>query len=1318
VLRKETLFKSISFRLSLLKTYVESANDNRLYDVNVVAEDFFAKLLNCVYGHSLTNLNHSGLNAVAIDLGDTVARLAFQVTSERNATKIQKTLNKFAEHGLSGDFNKLKVLLIADRTGAYGTVKVPGGITFNGVTDVIDINDLIRDIMTMEIERLEAIDKLLNEEIQIPKFTQGPTTKDAGLEQIEARQKELLQQQAAHSRETAELIGMIGELRRLVKAPQDDLPEAVASVHQQSLDLARDLLKEHKPSQALALLEKQRPILWPTATGALKATFLGRIGAAKLALGMEDEAAKLFFEAREHNPDDEKVLANTALGHLLLGERNKASEAARIVLERNPKSNQALSVLIQSSDESLEHIIELVPQTLRSESEIAGAIGFVARQRGDLTAAEQWLRRAVDADPDRWPEAKGMLGEIIVSRLTGTPTSMVRLGELSDEAREDLEYALASLKDACDAIIDEAALRSRVTWLVNASVVARLLDNASDSDTFIQRAQKLAPDNPAVQYQSAVWAHYKGNDSMAIGFAKKLIGSAEVPHAHSFLAQLQWQADEKDTAVKTLEDYLSISRDEEQALLAQHMLVELYMGLSRLADAETLLAEMVAASPNNVNVLVTASQFYRRAQKPDQATATLEKAVRVLTATTPASHAFLLANELGSQEQWTDSARVFDRIVNKKANTETTRKYLHACYRSGQFDEALKICKQLREANGPIEFVTDLEITMLETIGDLKTAKSVCEDYVSAFPEDGKRRVQLAVIDLRDQDFAALDGFLSSPPDWRKLPVEYALQIANLYSARKRFREALELLYEIRRVNFLGKVHLQYIHTFFFQNKDRQDWLDCNEVVAGAAVGIKDARNEVQWFIIEDRADIDEGKLELSVGSELAKQFIGKKVGDKVLLKKSMMGDEFGTVAELKSKYVYALHESTRIFETRFPEQAGAFFSINLPEGDEGVKQLLEKLGKQEDARQKAYREAFEFYKRGPVTVGAFAKMLGVNIVEGWGALTSRRDSKIVCAAATGEERVTAIRLLDGPAKLIIDPISLLTIHALGVADDVVSTVGRLGIVQSTVDLLTEMHLKDMCINREGFMRLTKFGEEFRRQEVTAEQMAASLMSIEKLVEWIRKNCDVVPWSPSLAAKQEERKELEEIIGEESFDTVLAAATPEHAIFSDDLRLRMYAKAEFDVDGLGSQAILIRSLERKIISRERYDNAVIQLASAGYLHTSIDSTVLLTAAKQAEWLPSSPVIDITWLLNGEHCNENLAVGVVADFIRLMWEQPILPRSTDYLLFHLLDTLSVGRDAMRVSNKLLGALSHTLALAPIAEVEMGRTIRAWRSIRIV
>lgn len=165
MLTREQLLKRIAYHLSHLSASAEILGKMHFFDLNIAAEHFYQQFLNQVYGYRLANLNHDQLNAAAIDLADQAIGLAVQVTSQRSAQKIQKTLDKFAKHGLGTTYTTLKIVIIGKRTGTYAKVSIPRGVAFDGCTDVIDNASLLRDILQKPTHEVQLILDLMEREI-------------------------------------------------------------------------------------------------------------------------------------------------------------------------------------------------------------------------------------------------------------------------------------------------------------------------------------------------------------------------------------------------------------------------------------------------------------------------------------------------------------------------------------------------------------------------------------------------------------------------------------------------------------------------------------------------------------------------------------------------------------------------------------------------------------------------------------------------------------------------------------------------------------------------------------------------------------------------------------------------------------------------------------------------------------------------------------------------------------------------------------------------------------------------------------------------
>ena len=94
MLKKELYLKLIVDGLSQLRSQVELLNTINLYDINIASEDFFAGLLNLIYGYHLSNLNDIEKNAPGIDLVDEKKQIMIQVTSDNSSSKIHHTISE------------------------------------------------------------------------------------------------------------------------------------------------------------------------------------------------------------------------------------------------------------------------------------------------------------------------------------------------------------------------------------------------------------------------------------------------------------------------------------------------------------------------------------------------------------------------------------------------------------------------------------------------------------------------------------------------------------------------------------------------------------------------------------------------------------------------------------------------------------------------------------------------------------------------------------------------------------------------------------------------------------------------------------------------------------------------------------------------------------------------------------------------------------------------------------------------------------------------------------------------------------------------
>lgn len=132
-----------------------------LYDINVVAEDFFTGLLNLIYGYKLRNLNVVEKNTPAIDLGDEENRISIQVTSDNSSKKIKETIRKFIEKQSYFKYDRLVILMLTKKKKYTTVFDTENKFNFDFTKDVIECEDLMKTIRGKNVKELKILNEFL-----------------------------------------------------------------------------------------------------------------------------------------------------------------------------------------------------------------------------------------------------------------------------------------------------------------------------------------------------------------------------------------------------------------------------------------------------------------------------------------------------------------------------------------------------------------------------------------------------------------------------------------------------------------------------------------------------------------------------------------------------------------------------------------------------------------------------------------------------------------------------------------------------------------------------------------------------------------------------------------------------------------------------------------------------------------------------------------------------------------------------------------------------------------------------------------------------
>lgn len=162
---RDVNIKYIASKLSFLSVVTKNLNSIKLLDINIGAEEFFKHLLNLVFNLKLQNVNRIVENFPAIDLGDEVNRIAYQITSDSSRNKIQETIDGFIRHNLHKQYSELFILTLTDKLGYTKQFETQGLFDFDLKKNILDISSLIRTISQLDDDQIQAVKNFVSKEI-------------------------------------------------------------------------------------------------------------------------------------------------------------------------------------------------------------------------------------------------------------------------------------------------------------------------------------------------------------------------------------------------------------------------------------------------------------------------------------------------------------------------------------------------------------------------------------------------------------------------------------------------------------------------------------------------------------------------------------------------------------------------------------------------------------------------------------------------------------------------------------------------------------------------------------------------------------------------------------------------------------------------------------------------------------------------------------------------------------------------------------------------------------------------------------------------
>jgi cellulose synthase operon protein C len=977
------------------------------------------------------------------------------------------------------------------------------------------------------------------------------------------------------------------------------------------------------------------------------------LGSVAISLGRHDEAAAHFEGAYAIRPTDCNAIANLALARTIQGRHEEAMELAKVALNSSPRSEQAVSYLLQAAARSSwqgdpETLIP--PDLVGSVHADMGLAEFLRKRNvpGWAEKTRELARNHLDVPEFRRADA------IAVLELALGPDVFV--GRPGTVSREDLGRAaneMLAMADSCltNAFADQHDL---LAFVNNAAVLLRLTGRQADCESLLVRALPSLPDQPQLRRLLALSqaAQDRFDD------AEVTLRGDQDPESRLLAAEMVARRDNKE-AIKLVEDIDPVGRDH-LVELKWRVLGDLAL---RVRDYERVSCaiEGLTNLPEG-KLLADLLQLRRDVQlgtdEDERHARLIELAGAEFTLANNLSR-YLVADEMRNQGLPAEAAKLIEPIIDLQVLNPATRLYL-GCLVDARRDEAFRVslasaCPDIRK---------DPEILWLLAthswnVGDLPESRRAVDALLSDHPDSAAARLLKIEILLRSDDIDELLPELDRPIErlgFNRLTDKF--RVASLLGHFGHMDRAVAYAYRLFLENReISQAWLCFHGLVLKEGTNLADsdvsW-DPKVVCDNAAVDIEYESGEKQFVIIEPdgklrRLDDDSWEPD----HPLVRQIMGLPVGAQF---NNPVTGKSGTLRQIRHKYVAKHHFVLANHEARFPSVA-AFRSIPVDVSTpDGLAPLLEELKAKNDW---AAQEQ-ENYRQGPWPLAIFAHRVGCDTIEVAEGLGSQEFQLKVAFGSEGERNAAVAAIVSNRAAgCVLDLLSYWTCWRLRALGPLTDVCGTIHIAQSTMGQLQARRERISHSVQTGLKSARYLDGKMAITEVAPEVVQAWLADVDGAIEWARANAVVCP----LIVPEKTPEVLREFLRGspwEIFDSLILAMQKELLLITDDMPTRDFGRRfGFDRSTWLQPAFMVAGNRHKI-DFDTYVRWTAHLIGAGHNYVCVSGKALIRAASidaEAGECPGYHFKQIARMIGGAAAEPASHVRVVVEFLRYAWNSP-------------------------------------------------------------
>jgi tetratricopeptide (TPR) repeat protein len=1043
---------------------------------------------------------------------------------------------------------------------------------------------------------------------------------------------------------------MIAAVNGLLASPPGDSTVEVNAIEAQldaRIDEYRELNNSGQTRTAMPLLERLLERIGASASGRILFRIKANIGHCLLALGKDDEAAAMLLASYDHAPGEPKAIANKALGLLLRGDWQELLPFGKSQLEIDPSNAWLAGFLVQAArfDMSATDPLGLVPEQLHRTAPVQiGLVDFV-RRRGK--PGEWWgPARQLLAEHPSEPNAVQFAAEADLDEiLTSRRFQCMRV--FSSAERQRLEAATATLTSQWDRQrVTDGPLRPEDAALCGNVVVGlAALGEFSRALDIARQGLALAPHDTELLIRAAAVAVEAHDDKLAGELLPKLPATAD-----SVVLKLGFHAARADwpEVVRIFEeDALLIPSAEKPIISATAKLAAIKIGVVDPDDRRRQIVAVADEAASDARASIVVADFARREQMEDIADAAFETALKHIDNDSHAADRLMVAHHANRRRDPAIVVDLLDGWVAEDHDSDELRMLAAALVNDSPIRQrALSFFGRLAKKVRELPYFLHAEGLLHFNRGALPEAEIALRKAVAARPHLDNFLALFSVLHrldrgddvkafLNDIDLATVEG----TPGQKML---MAQMMRKAGQGPKALQYAYTVLQSARNDQ---KAVLRYFGLIMI---DPEESLIPSAETVGVDtwVRLENDRHEGHAFLIEEGANRPADDV-VSPSHPIAAAAHGLRVGDEFEIPVGLGGTRRWRIAEIKHKYLYALHDVMENFENRFPDAKG-FYKITMQDGD--VQPALEQVRRAAESS----RKLADLYLKNNCPISFIVANGGRDTIRLFEYIRFL-DFDIRVCLGTEAERLAARDLLavHRRAGAVLDAYAAWTVSTMDAFDVLQSVLGALITPHTVIDEIKNLR-DEQEMTTERSMTMTWHNGEYIRQEHTAEDIAARRDYIIEQLARIETSCSVRP-----VVAPDEPTDVAVLINQSFGSHVLDAANlagTAHLLVSEDMYYRRHAGAACAAKGVWLQAIFSFAHESGLIDDRRYVNLLIKLAWRRHGHLALNSSTMLAVLRQDVEQGVENFKAISHFIGTRNAELRSHIEVSTEFLNQLWNE--------------------------------------------------------------